>query len=174
MVTTKNAGTGRSSNRTRNRRRAAARPTPRPHGHSLAPEHIGEAGSVALLALSILGLALFIAAVAMVVFGLTTAARYGSLPPPNAGALGQGQVMGGVGLGLLGLAVVGSVLALLADVPRSRPVVVGVSALAAVLSGIGVVRVMTLGPGDPVLAGALAICTVVFAAAAIVLARRPR
>jgi MFS-type transporter involved in bile tolerance (Atg22 family) len=121
-----------------------------------------------------MGLALFIAAIAMIVFGMTTAARYGSLPPPNAGGIGQGQVIGGAALAVLGLAVLGSALAVLADVRGSRQVVIAISALTAVLSAIGVLRVMTLGFGDPVLAGALAIVTILFAAAAVVLARPRR
>jgi hypothetical protein len=175
LVTTKKAGVGRGSARSRAARaREAARPVPRQRGHSLAPEHVGEAGSVALLALSILGLALFIAAVAMVVFGLTTAARYGSLPPPNAGGLGQGQVIGGAALAALGIAVLFSAMAVLADIRGSRQVTIAISGLAAILSAIGVLRVMTLGFGDAVLAGALGIVTIVFAAAAIVLARPRR
>ena len=63
--------------------------------HSLAPEHIGEAGSVAVLAMAILGLAIFIAAIAMLVFGLTTASATAA-PPPNVGGLGMGQVLGGL------------------------------------------------------------------------------
>lgn len=174
-MTTKKAGVGHSTrSRTARTREAERLAASRHRGQSLVPEHVGEAGSVALLALSILGLALFIGAVAMIVFGLTTASRYGSFPPPNAGELGQGQVLGGVGLAVLGLAVLGSALAVLADVRGSRPIAIGVAAIAAVLSALGVVRVMTLGVGDAVLAGALAIVTVVFAAAAIILARPRR
>lgn len=174
LVTTKKTGVGRSARSRTGRARGTEAVTPRQRGHSLAPEHVGEAGSVALLTLAILGLALFIAAVAMIVFGISTAARYGSLPPPNAGGLGAGQVIGGVGLAVLGLAVLFSALAVLADIRGSRPVAIAIAALSAILSAAGVLRVMTLGVGDPVLAGALAIVAILFAAAAIVLARPRR
>ena len=47
---------------------------PRHRGHSLAPEHLGELGAAAALVTAIGGMALFIAAVAMTVSGLTLAA----------------------------------------------------------------------------------------------------
>jgi hypothetical protein len=179
LVSTKKAGGAeRTGSRNRSARSrdaaAAARATVRQRGHSLAPEHLGEVGSAAVLAMAILGLAVFIAGIAMVVFGTTTAARYGSTPPPNAGGLGQGQVFGGAGLAVLGVALLGSALAVLADLRRSRAIAVAIAALAAVLAGIAVVRVTTLGYGDPILAGALAIAAVVFAASAVILARRNR
>lgn len=129
---------------------------------------------MAILALAIVGLSIFIAGIAMVVFGITTQARYSSSPPPNIASLGLGQVLGGAGLGVLGVGLLGSALGVLADARGSRLVAMLLSALAAILSAIGVVRVMTLGVGDPVLAGALAVGTVILAAAAIILARRPR
>jgi hypothetical protein len=174
VVTSKKAGVSRGSRSRASRSRDAERAAVRHRGHSLAPEHVGEAGSVAVLAVSIMGLAIFIAAIAMIVFGLTTAARYGSLPPPNVGGLGQGQVVGGAALAVLGMALLGSALAVLADLPRSRMAAVVVTGFAAVLSAVGVVRVMTLGFGDAVLAGALAVGTILFGAAAVILARRPR
>jgi len=179
MVSTKKAGgVERSHARTRSARAReaaeAARLAARQRGHSLAPEHLGEIGSAAVLALSILGLAVFISGIAMAVFGLTTAARYGSLPPPNVGVLGQGQVLGGAGLVILGVALLGSALAVLADLRGSRLVAIAVSVVAALLCAGGVVRVMTVGYGDPVLAGALAVGAIIFAAAAFILARRAR
>jgi hypothetical protein len=153
---------------------AAARAAARNRGHSLAPEHLGEVGSAAVLAMSILGLAIFIGGIAMVVFGLTTAARYGSTPPPNAGALGQGQVLGGAGVVVLGVALLGSALAVLADLRRSRPIAAAIGAIGAILAVIGLVRVVSLANGDPVLAGALAVAAIILAAAAIILIRRPR
>jgi hypothetical protein len=163
----------KASTATRPARRAAVAARPRQRSHSLAPEHIGEAGSVALLAMAILGLAIFIAAIAMIVFGLTTANRFATSPPPNVGDLGMGQILGGVGLVIAGLAMLGSALAVLADVRGSRLFAAGVSGLVAVLSAIGVVRVMGEGTGDPVLAAALALTTVILGAAAIILVRRP-
>ena len=139
----------------------------------MAPEHIGEAGSVALLAMAILGLSIFIAAIAMLVFGLTTASRFGSSPPPNVSGLGTGQVLGGIGLLVAGLAMVGSALAVLADVRGSRRIAAAVSALVALLSAAGVILVMGTGGGDPVLAAALAVTTIILGVGAIILVRRP-
>jgi hypothetical protein len=173
LVSTRKANSSARARDARNREKAA-RAAARHRSRSLAPEHVGEAGSVAVLALAIVGLAIFIAGIAMVVFGITTQARYGSIPPPNVAGLGQGQVLGGAGLGLLGVALLGSAMAVLADVRGSRLAATVLSAIAAILCAIGVVRVMTLGFGDPVLAGALAVGTIILAAAAIILARRPR
>ncbi|HEX5578901.1 MAG TPA: hypothetical protein VFY43_04465, partial [Candidatus Limnocylindria bacterium] len=126
----------------RTRRPAVAAPRPRPRGHSLAPEHIGEAGSAAVLTLAILGLSTFIAAIALIVFGLTTAGSYGASPPPNAGSLGVGQVVGGFGLLVIGIALLGSSLAVLADVRGSRRGAAAVAGATALLSVAGVVVVM--------------------------------
>ena len=123
--------------------------------------------------MAVLGLAIFIAAIAMIVFGLTTASRYGSSPPPNVSQLGTGQVLGGVGLLAAGLGMVGSALAVLADIRGSRLVAAGISGLVAILCAVGVVRVMSEGTGDAVLAAALAVTTVILGAAAILLVRRP-
>ncbi|HET7521100.1 MAG TPA: hypothetical protein VFK61_06140 [Candidatus Limnocylindria bacterium] len=173
-MTTKKATSVERGSRTRSTRAAASAPArPRHRGHSLAPEHIGEAGSAAVLALAVLGLALFIAGIAMLVFGLTTASRFGSNAPPNVGQLGFGQVLGGIGIGALGVGLVGAALAVLADVRGSRRAAAVLSALAAVLSAIGVLRVMTEGTGDPVLGASLAVATIVFGAAAVILARPP-
>jgi len=178
LVSSKKAGTVERSGRTRSARSreaaAAARANARPRGHSLAPEHLGEVGSAAVLAMSILGLAVFITGIAMVVFGMTTTARYGSTPPPNAGSIGVGQLLGGAGLAAFGVVLLGSALAVLADLRRSRPIAAVVAAVAAVLSLIAIVRVTTLGIGDPILAGALAVAAVIFVAAAVILARRHR
>lgn len=147
----------------------------RPRGHSLAPAHIGEAGSVAVLALAVLGLAVFIAAVAMIVSGLTAAARFvGAEPPPNAGELGSGQVLGGIGLLVLGVALTASALAVLADIRAGRLAATIISGIAAVLSAIGVATVVVRPAPDPVLASALAVATVIFAGAAVILGRPRR
>jgi hypothetical protein len=176
LVSGKKASTAERTARSRTAtgREAIAPARPRHRSHTLAPEHIGEAGSVALLAMAILGLAVFIAAIAMVVFGVTTAARFGSPPPPNVGQLGTGQVLGGVGLLLMGAALVGSALAVLADLRGSRQIAAVVAGAAALLSAAGVVRVMGEGAGDAVLAAALAVTTMIFGVSAIILARRPR
>jgi hypothetical protein len=176
LVTSKKAdGIERKPRQRPVRREATAvAPRARHRSHSLAPTHIGEAGSIAVLAMAILGLATFIAAIAMVVFGLTAASRFGSTPPPNAAGIGTGQVLGGVGLLIMGLALVGSSLAVLADLARSRRIAAAVAGFAALLAAFGVIRVMGEGPGDPVLAAALAVTTVILGAAAIILARAPR
>lgn len=124
--------------------------------------------------MAILGLAIFIAAIAMVVFGMTASSRFGSSPPPNVDALGTGQVLGGIGLVVMSVALVGSALAVLADLRGSRRVAAIVAGAAAVLSAAGVVLVMSEGAGDAVLAAALAVATMIFGASAIILARRPR
>jgi hypothetical protein len=148
-------------------------PAPIRHrSHSLAPEHVGEAGSAAILAMAVLGMATFIAAVAMIASGVTIAGRYASSPPPNVGELGMGQVLGGAGLLVLGVAQVGSALAVLADVRGSRRVAAAVAGLTALLAAAGVLLVMSQPVTDTVLATALAVTTLVFAIAAIVLGRR--
>ena len=144
---------------------------PRHRSHSLAPEHIGEAGSAAVLAMAVLGLAIFIAAVAIIASGLTIAGRYGESPPPNAGQLGQGQVLVGAGMIVLGVALVASALAVLADIRGSRRVAAAVAALTAVLSAAGVFLVMSQPVTDTILASALAVLTLVFGVSAIVLGR---
>lgn len=143
--------------------------------HSLAPEHIGEAGSVALLAVSIVGLALFIAGIAIVVSGITVGGRYsGGTPPPNLGSLGLGQIVGGTLLSVFSAALVASAAAVLADLRRARLVAAALSGVAAILGAAGIVSVMSQAGGDQVLAGALVVITVIFAAAAIILARPRR
>jgi hypothetical protein len=176
LVSGKKAGTAQRPGRARPAagRDAVAPARARHRSHTLAPEHIGEAGSVALLAMAILGLAVFIAAIAMLVFGITTSARFASSPPPNVGQLGIGQVLGGIGLLVMGLALVGSALAVLADVRGSRRIAAVVAGLSALLAAAGVVRVMGEGGGDAVLAAALAVTTMILGASAIILARRPR
>lgn len=177
LVTGKKAsveGGARSTRATRTKRAAVAAPRPRARSHTLAPEHIGEAGSAAVLTLAILGLSTFIAAIALIVFGLTTGASYGSSPPPNVDSLGMGQLLGGFGLLVMGLALLGSALAVLADVRGSRRGAAVVAGATALLSGAGVVMVMRVGVGDAVLAVALAVCALLCAVSAIILARPPR
>ncbi|HEX9635822.1 MAG TPA: hypothetical protein VGB34_10125 [Candidatus Limnocylindria bacterium] len=156
--------------------RKVNRPTasPRHRSHSLAPEHVGEAGSAAVLAMAVLGLAIFIAAVAIIASGLTIAGRYGESPPPNVGQLGYGQVLGGAGMVVLGVALVASALAVLADVRGGRRVAAAVAGLTAVLSAAGVFLVMSQPVTDTILASALAVLTLVFGVSAIVLGRPRR
>jgi hypothetical protein len=149
--------------------------TPRPRTHSLAPEHVGEAGGAALLGISILGLAIFIGSIAMIVSGVTIGNRFSQgTPPPNVGDLGRGQVFGGIGLMVLGIVLVTAALATLAEVRGSRTVTGLLSLGAALLSAVGVVLVMGQAAADAVLAAALAATTLVFAVAGIVLVRPRR
>jgi hypothetical protein len=147
----------------------------RHRGHSLAPAHVGELGSVAMLVIIVLGLAVFIAGVAMVAEGLTMGGRYvGAQPPPNVGELGVGQVIGGIGLLLLGVVQVASALALLAGYRGARRATMLVAAGSAVLSGAGLVLVLGQQTAIPLMASTLGILTVVYLASAIILARPQR
>jgi hypothetical protein len=163
---------GKPASRTRGIQVAPVRA--RARSHSLAPPHLGEAASAAVLAVVVLGLAVFIAGVAMSVSGMTIANRFGGDPPPNVDQLGIGQVLGGIGLAGLGLLLSGSGLAVLADVARSRPVAAVASGLAAVLAAAGVVLVQLQPGGDLVLSLALAVAAVIFGVAAIILVRPRR
>lgn len=148
---------------------------PRHRGHSLAPEHLGERGAAATLVAAIGGMAIFIAAVAMTVSGLTLPGRYaGQDPPPNVGQLGVGQVIGGIGLLVLGILIVGSAAALLAGLRGSRPFAAGVSALTALLALAGFAVLMTPTRRDVVLLAALGVAVVAFGGAAAILARLKR
>ncbi len=146
----------------------------RPRTHALAPEHIGEAGSVAVLAGAILGLSLFIVGIAIIVSGVTAGSRYAGDPPPNIGSIGMSQILGGAWLVILSLAMVGSALAVLADLRNSRVVAAAVSGLAALLAIVATVLVMSQPRPDQLFAGALAVVALIAAAAAIVLARPRR
>lgn len=148
---------------------------PRHRGHSLAPEHLGERGAAAVLVTAIGGVAIFIAAIAMTVSGLTLPGRYAGVdPPPNIGELGTGQVVGGVALLALGMLIVGSAAALLADLPRSRPFAVGASALTALLALAAFVLLLMPTRRDLVLLAALGVAVVAFGGAAVILARLKR
>jgi hypothetical protein len=135
---------------------------------------VGEAGSAALLAMAVLGLAIFISGVAMIAAGLTMGGRYGDSPPPNVGQLGFGQVLGGVGLLILSACQAGSALAVLADVRGSRRAAAGVAGLSAALSAAGVLLIMNQPVTNAILAIALAVSTLIYAVAAIILGRPPR
>ena len=121
--------------------------------HSLAPEHLGDARAAAALTVTVLGIALFIAAVGVVVSGLTLSASFDPAnPPPNADALGTWQVIGGFILFFVGLALAGGGLALLAGSRRARiptAILALVTALAAAGGGFAIVL---RGPSDLILA----------------------
>jgi len=148
---------------------------PRHRGHSLAPEHLGERGAAATLVLAIGGMSTFIAGIAMTVNGLTLPGRYAAGDgPPNVSQLGIGQVVGGIGLLVLGILIAGSALALLGGLPRSRPFAIGTSAVAALLSLAGFVLLLVPTRRDLVLLAALAVAVVAFGGASAILARLRR
>jgi hypothetical protein len=148
---------------------------PRHRSHSLAPEHLGEAGAAATLVVAIGGTATFIAAVAMTVGGLTLPSSYvGTPPPPNLSQLGTIQVEAGIALLVLGLLIVAAAAALLADLPRSRPLASVVSIVATVLAGAAVVLLLGRPRPDSILLAALGVAVVAFGGAAFVLVRLRR
>jgi hypothetical protein len=148
---------------------------PRHRGHSLAPEHLGEPAAAALLVAAIGGVAIFISGVAMAINGLTLPGRYaGATPPPNLSQLGMPQVVGGIGLLALGVLIVGSMAALFGDLPRSRPLTVVVSALAAGLAAVGFVLLVGAPLPDALLLSGLGVAILAFGGAAIILARPHR
>jgi len=120
-------------------------------------------------------MAIFIAAVGMTVGGMTLPSRWaGADPPPNVGQLGLGQVVGGIGLLVLGVLLIGSSAALLSGLPRSRPFAVGISTVTAVLALAGFVLLIAPTRRDLVLLAALGVAVVIFGGAAFVLARLRR
>jgi hypothetical protein len=154
---------------------AARAVVPRHRGHSLAPEHLGEPGAAAALVSAIGGIAIFIAGVAMTVGGLTLPGKYASSsPPPNVGQLGLGQVLGGIGLLVLGILIVGSSTALLGALPRSRGLAAGVSGVTALLALAAFVLLMAATRRDLLLLAALAVAGVAFGGSAVILARLRR
>jgi hypothetical protein len=148
---------------------------PRHRGHSLAPEHLGERGAAAAVVTAIGGTAVFIAALAMTVSGLTLPSRWaGADAPPHVSELGLGQVVGGIGLLVLGVLMVGSSLALISGLPRSRPFAVAMSAISTLLALTGFVLLLTPTRRDLVLLSALGVAVLAFGGAAIILARLRR
>ena len=127
---------------------------------------------MATLTAAIGGTAIFIAAVAMTVGGLTLPARYsGAALPPNIGQLGMGQVIGGIALLILGVLIVASAAALFVDLPRSKPLASGIYALTAVLAAAGFIMLLATTRRDLVLIAAMGVVFVAFGGAAFVLAR---
>lgn len=146
----------------------------RHRSHTLAPEHLGEAASIATLVLGVGGVALIITAVSIVVGGLTIGSRYADSTPPNIAQLGTTQVVGGIVLLLLSMGVVAAAAAVLLDVRGGRGVAIGLGALTAALCVAGVLLVMTVGGGDRLVALALLIGAVLFGASSIILLRTRR
>lgn len=144
----------------------------RQRGHTLAPEHLGERGAAAALIAAVGGIAIFIAAVAMTVGGMTLPSGYsGTTPPPNIDQLALNQLIAGVALLVFALVVVATSVALLANLPRSRPLAVGSSAIAAVLAVATFAYVLRGTGSDPILLAALGVAAVAFGGASFVLAR---
>jgi len=150
------------------------RPLPRGRSHTLAPEHLGELGSVAALICAVGGLAVFIAAVAMIVGGLTIGSTYTGGTPPNVSSLGTPQILGGIGLAVLGAALVAAAAALLADMRYSRRAATVLAGLATLLAAAGAAALVGAPRRDTVLVVALAVAFVVFGGATVVLARGNR
>ncbi len=130
---------------------AGQRPSPRTH--SLSPEHLGDVRAGAALAIVVLGVAIFIAAVGIVVSGLTLGASYDpSNAPPNADGLGTWQILIGFALFAVGVALAGGGLALLSGSRRARVP----TAVLAIISGLvaigGAVAIVVRGPSDLILA----------------------
>ncbi|MDP9251252.1 MAG: hypothetical protein M3O78_07770 [Chloroflexota bacterium] len=149
-----------------------ARAIPRGRSHSLAPEHLGELASGAVLAIAIGGLALLLAAGSMMVNGLTIGARYtGTTPPPSLGQLGMGQLVGGIGLAVLSIGLVASSLALLADMRFGRLLTILFSAVASLLAAAGAILLVGAAHRDNMLDAGLGVAFVVFGGAAVIIAR---
>ena len=145
---------------------------PRGRSHSLAPEHLGELGSAATVAVAVGGLSLVVVAGSMIVNGLTFGSRYaGTSPPPDVGQLGMGQLLCGIGLLALSIGLVGSALALLADLRFARWLTVALSALTALLAAAGALLLVGAAHRDNVLDAGLAVAVVVFGGSAVILAR---
>jgi hypothetical protein len=120
-------------------------------------------------------MAVFIAGVAMTVGGLTLPNGYqGTDAPPNLSQLALAQVFAGIALLVFGLVIVATAVALLADLPRSRPMAVASTALAALLSVAAFVLVVGATRRDYILLAALGVAAVAFGGAAVVLARLRR
>ncbi len=155
--------------------RAASRSVATRHrSHTLAPPHLGEVPSVATLAIGIGGVALLITAVAIVVNGLTLGSQYTDPVPPNVGQLGTGQVVGGIALLLLSMLIVGAATAVFLDIRGARRAAIGLGALTTALCVGAILLVMTGGGGDRLLAFALLVTAILFAASTIILVRVPR
>lgn len=157
------------------RTRRSALAAPRRRVHSLAPEHVGEIGSVAALAVAIFGVAFFILAITLVVGGLTIGGRFtGGTEPPNLGSIGLQMSLVGAGLVVYSLLVIAAPVALLADVRRARLLTVLVAALTAIGAGGVLAYVLLSGVNEPVVLASLGVTIFVFGASTLILARPGR
>ena len=173
MATTK---VSRPSSRER-RGATSALNAPRRRVHALAPEHIGELGSVAALAIAVLGVAVVIVGVTLIVEGVTIASRYDTgsgSPPPNLAQLSQFPILGGVGMLVLGLLLTAAPLALLADIRFSRLATTLLAVIAGALSVAGLLAVIARPDVDPVVTVSLGLAALIFGASALILTRPGR
>ena len=161
----------KAGNANTNKRAANA---PRGPSHSLAPEHLGEAASVAMLATAIGGVAVFIAGVAMGAAGLTMGTHFTGTQPPNLADLGVGQVIGGTLLGLLGVGLTVGAGALLLDLPRSRLSAIVIDGVAAGLAAASAMLLAGDTRRDPILLAALVLAFILFGGAGAILFRTRR
>jgi len=121
------------------------------------------------------GLAIFVAAIGVTIGGLTLASHYAEgAQPPNLDSLVTAQIVGGIGLLVLGALVVASAVALLADLRGSRALTTGLSAVASLLAAAAVVVLVSATRKDPALIVAMVVSLVAFGGAAIVLGRPRR
>lgn len=128
-----------------------------------------------MLIVGIGGLALFIAAIAVVVSGLGLAGRYATVePPPNLDQLGTPQIIGGLALAILSVGLIAGAGALLADARGSRVAVIGLAGLTAAIAAVGFAMSIVQTRRDIVLLSALGVTALVFAGSAAVLARLRR
>jgi len=111
----------------------------------------------------------------MMIGGLTLPGHYaGATPPPNLGQLGTQQIVGGIALLVLAVVIVASTTALLADLPRSRPLATGSTAATALLAAAGFFLLVGEPRRDLILLAALGVAFVAFGGAAVILARQRR
>ena len=142
MATTK---IGRPGSRER-RGATSALNAPRRRVHALAPEHVGELGSIAALAVSVLGVAVLIVGVTLIVQGITIGSRYdagANGPPPDLAQLGRLPLLGGASLLVLGILMAAAPLALLADVRFSRVATILLALIGGVLAVLGLLAVIS-------------------------------
>ena len=173
MATTK---IGRPGSRER-RGATSALNAPRRRVHALAPEHVGELGSIAALAVSVLGVAVLIVGVTLIVQGITIGSRYdagANGPPPDLAQLGRLPLLGGAGLLVLGILMAAAPLALLADVRFSRVATILLALIGGGLAVLGLLAVISRPGGDPVATASLGLTALILGASALILARPGR
>ncbi len=160
----------------RRRGRASALNAPRRRVHALAPEHVGELGSVAALTVAVLGVAAVIVGLSVIVMGITIGGRYATSgdTPPNVDQLGWIPLWGGVAISILGAFLVAAPVALLADVRRARLVTVVLALLSGLVAVGGLLLVISRTGSDAVLTAALGVVALLFGASALILARPGR